>query len=130
MANVVISFGFRVGLGGAILRPLRQSAFIQDVRICVYESGGVIDASIIGDSDSDEWGKEPAAWIAASVPDNALDELRRDLADVARDYEQDAIALTVGAVEFVASTPASNGVIPFTLPTDISCSHCGKANGH
>ena len=41
-----------------------------------------------------------ACWVIA-VPSDALDDLRRNLASIARRYQQDSIALTVGDTEFV-----------------------------
>ena len=54
-----------------------------------------------GVGDSAQWGTEPAYTWVVTMPAKEVEGLRRYLAVDAALYSQDAIAMTVGEVEFV-----------------------------
>lgn len=104
LCNVVIAIGYRVGNGGALMEQERRETFADSVRSAIRYVGGILHASVSGESTSDDYGSEPSEWFAATVPVAQLGALRSCLANRARWFEQESIALTVGETEFV---PAS-----------------------
>jgi len=63
---------------------------------------GDISAVTRGVSEDERWGTECSVWLAATVREDELALLRAGLASVARVFEQDGIALTVGTFELVS----------------------------
>lgn len=110
---------------GAILEGHHWYAFRQGVRRVAEQYGGTVQSDVTGLSWSPGWGREEACWIAVEFPaapspaDQAdpLDVLRRDVKALAHRYGQDAIALTVGTVEFLEGEPT---LPEYPAPEDFS----------
>lgn len=97
--TVTITIGLATAEGP--LSPLGARAFIASVEHSLTLVGAEVHFRGEGTGTSAQWGEEPAyTWVCA-VPWDHLGNLRLHLAVDARTHEQDAIALTVGAVEFI-----------------------------
>ena len=95
MANV------DVVVGASDAREDVRDRMLVQVQTSIGLVGGTLAAQVSGTSVDETWGTEHAVWVAASVPADGLDDLRAELSWVARTFGQDAVALTVGAVELV-----------------------------
>lgn len=113
IANVIIAIGFRYGNGGAVMQDDSQFAFADSVRSAIRIVGGTVHATVSGNAESGDYGSEPSAWFAASVPTAQLPALRTMLSNRARWFGQESIALTVGATEFVEAAPRTKAPCGF-----------------
>lgn len=106
MCTVTISIGRNVRMPLDTVGPMDGEAW--------QNFGDAIDALLarcgatvyVGAAESrGEWegiAEDSRTWIA-SVPDNTLADIRYVLRDLARDFRQDAIALTVGVTELIGA---------------------------
>lgn len=104
MADFTIAIGFDRNDGKGTLTLAQQRLFVDRIKDGVQRCGGEVVAVIAGFSEGGDWGSEPGAWLAGNFDDSGLRDiyyLRGWLAGCAKEFHQDAIALTVGNVEFV-----------------------------
>jgi hypothetical protein len=97
--NIVIGFGHEEG--GVTQSPTRAWSFRSAIRDALAWEDITIDATITGRAFSAGWGKEPATWIAATIPTSHLPALRCALRVIGKRFRQDAIALTFGTCEII-----------------------------
>lgn len=104
MKSIVISAGRNIGS-----RPMTAQQW-QDLRLAVARILGSVDASIhtrdaigFGEWVGDDGVliQEESVTYAATIQDEALQIVKRSLQLVAKQYQQDAIALIVGATTLV-----------------------------
>lgn len=110
MTDVTIAIGRNVD--GEPMYEAAWRRFKRDLRERVRSAGGEIVATVGGDSGSAEWGGEQAYWVAASIPDVALADLRESLGHLAAGFQQDAVALTVGETTLVGADAPHHGHLP------------------
>jgi len=107
MDNATITVSAGRNIGAQPMGPDAWAQFRADIAQAIHDAQGEIfvhDARSRG-----EWEgvAEDSATFVASVPRDYLPHVRDGLAYLARLYRQDALALTVGATEFVtADSPA------------------------
>lgn len=97
-----IGIGRRIGTG-ELLSNANWEAFRAELRGLVKGCNGEVIAEMEGEG---EWEgvKEPCACIVfdgAAMREYGWIVLRKMLADMAKEYGQDAIALTIGQTEFI-----------------------------
>ena len=97
--NAIIGIGRNVG--NEPMDYERWRNFRISIRSVVERNGGKMIADVVGQSYSEGWGFEEAAWFAFDASNLNLGQLRQDLSALADQYGQDAIALTVGATDLV-----------------------------
>lgn len=97
--NIVIGVGHEEG--GETQSAARAKAFGELLRHAVVWEGGTVDAYVSGSAYSTGWGREPATWIAATLPAGRVGALKLALRIIARQYGQEAIALTVGQTDYI-----------------------------
>lgn len=104
--NIIIGIGR--GLESGKLNDSQWSAFQREVAKWTEAAGFELLAQVSGDSTSDQYGDEEAAWFAAVKEDGvqpylAVAHLRASLEDLASKYGQDSIALTTGTTKLVSA---------------------------
>ena len=105
--DVTVTISAGRNIGATPMGPDAWSQFRADIAQAIHDAHGEI---FVNDARSrGEWEgvAEDSATFVASVPRDYLTRVRDSLAYLARTYRQDALALTVGATEFVtADSPA------------------------
>ena len=99
MPNITIAIGRNVD--GKPMVQHDWDRFRQRTGQAVRYYGGEVHANVTGTSLSETWGTEEAFWLAASISEDGLADLREELAFLAKEFGQDAIAVTTGTTTFV-----------------------------
>jgi hypothetical protein len=103
---ITITIGRDVTHDSGLVRPMTTAAwqgFQFDLETLVRKHLGGIYFKGLGTGWSEEWGREDAFTIVAPEPlfGDTRKRLYEALRDLARTYEQEAVAVTEGTTEFV-----------------------------
>jgi len=96
--HAVVGVGRNVALDP--METMDWALFRAEVRACFRD----VAADVHGMTVESSWGREQSYWVAGDIA--SPEELRRKLRELARRYNQEAIALTLGVTQLVVPVKA------------------------
>lgn len=97
--NIIVAIGFGASSTWGALDNGESTQFGAAVRNQIKDHGKLL-AEIYGESYSEGWGQEPAAWFAGTT--TAIEPLKAVLRDLAIKYGRDAIVVLSGETVLVS----------------------------